>query len=45
MSHDRFTSVWDALEDTPQEAENLRLRSALMMLPSHCAISRRDPDA
>ncbi|HSO82789.1 helix-turn-helix domain-containing protein [Thiocapsa sp.] len=31
MSHDRFTSVWDALEDTPQEAENLRLRSALMM--------------
>jgi predicted XRE-type DNA-binding protein len=31
MSHDRFTSVWDALEDTPQEAENMRLRSALMM--------------
>lgn len=31
MSHDRFTSVWDALEYTPQEAENLRLRSALMM--------------
>jgi predicted XRE-type DNA-binding protein len=31
MSHDRFTSVWDALEDTPQEAENLRLRSVLMM--------------
>ncbi len=31
MSHDSFTSVWDALEDTPREAENLRLRSALMM--------------
>ncbi len=31
MSHDRFTSVWDALENTPQEAENLRLRATLMM--------------
>jgi predicted XRE-type DNA-binding protein len=25
-----FTSVWDALADTPEEAANLRLRSALM---------------
>lgn len=25
-----FSSVWDALADTPEEAENLRLRSALM---------------
>jgi predicted XRE-type DNA-binding protein len=24
-------SVWDALEDTPTQAENIRLRSALMM--------------
>ena len=28
---DRFTSVWDALEDDPVRAENLKLRSALMM--------------
>ncbi|WP_312977292.1 XRE family transcriptional regulator [Corynebacterium sp.] len=26
----RTTSVWDALADTPAEAENLRLRSALL---------------
>lgn len=32
----RFTSVWDALEDTPQEAENMKLRSTLMTaLRSH----------
>lgn len=31
MSTERFNSVWDAIEDTPQEAENLRLRSILMM--------------
>jgi predicted XRE-type DNA-binding protein len=30
MSHDRFASVWDAIEDTPEEAENMKLRSALM---------------
>ena len=27
----RFTSVWDALEDSPQEATNMRLRSKLMV--------------
>ncbi|PRP68666.1 transcriptional regulator [Chromobacterium amazonense] len=27
----RFDSIWDALEDTPEEAENMKLRSALMM--------------
>ena len=27
----RFASVWDAIEDTPEEAENMRLRSILMM--------------
>ena len=27
----RFSSVWDAIEDTPEEAENMRLRSILMM--------------
>ena len=30
MSNERPTSVWDALVDTPEEAENLRLRSKLM---------------
>ncbi|MFO1343202.1 helix-turn-helix domain-containing protein [Casimicrobium huifangae] len=27
---DRFSSVWDAIADTPEEAANLRLRSELM---------------
>ena len=27
----RFASVWDALEDTPEEAESMKLRSRLMM--------------
>ena len=27
----RFASVWDALEDTPQEAARIKVRSALMM--------------
>ena len=27
----RFASIWDAIEDTPQEAASLRARSALMM--------------
>jgi predicted XRE-type DNA-binding protein len=31
MSDERFTSVWDAIEDTPAAAENLKLRSALMI--------------
>lgn len=31
MSTERFATVWDAIEDTPQEAENLRLRSSLMI--------------
>ena len=30
MSKQRFASVWDAIEDTPEEAENMKLRSALM---------------
>ena len=29
-SKKRFESVWDAIEDTAQEAENMKLRSALM---------------
>jgi predicted XRE-type DNA-binding protein len=31
MSSERFDSVWDAVEDTPAQAENMRLRSTLMM--------------
>jgi predicted XRE-type DNA-binding protein len=31
MSDQSFTSVWDAIEDTPEEAENMKLRSALML--------------
>ena len=30
MSTQKFTSVWDAIEDTPEEAENMKLRSVLM---------------
>jgi len=30
MSEQRFNSVWDAIENTPEEAENLKVRSALM---------------
>lgn len=31
MSNARFESVWDALEDTPAQAENMKLRSSLML--------------
>ena len=31
MSSQRFASVWDAIEDTPEEAENMKVRSTLMM--------------
>lgn len=27
----RFASVWDALEDTPQEAASMKARSSLIM--------------
>lgn len=30
MSNQRFASVWDAIEDTPEVAENMKLRSVLM---------------
>lgn len=30
-SKKRFTSVWDAIEDTPQGAASMKARSALMM--------------
>lgn len=31
MSNERFASVWDAIEDTAEVAENMKLRSVLMM--------------
>ncbi|PRY04870.1 putative XRE-type DNA-binding protein [Paraburkholderia sp. BL25I1N1] len=31
MSNRTFSSVWDAIEDTPEQAENMKLRSVLMM--------------
>ena len=31
MSTEKFESVWDAIEDTPEAAENMKLRSTLMM--------------
>ncbi|HEJ9470521.1 TPA: XRE family transcriptional regulator, partial [Pseudomonas aeruginosa] len=31
MINESFASVWDAIEDTPSEAENMKLRSALRM--------------
>lgn len=31
MKRDQFESVWDAIEDTPVEAENMKLRSSLMI--------------
>ncbi len=30
MSKQQYASIWDAIEDTPEEAENMKLRSALM---------------
>ena len=36
MSKQQYASVWDAIEATPAEAENMKLRSELMMaLKSH----------
>lgn len=38
MSNETFASVWDAIEDTPEEAENMKLRSGLMIaLKTHIA--------
>lgn len=46
MSSQRFNNVWDAIEDTPEEAENMKLRSVLMMeLKNHivrCGMSQMD---
>ena len=38
MSNNGFTSVWDAIESDPGQAENMKLRSRLMMaLRDHIA--------
>lgn len=38
MKKQRFTSVWDAIENTPEQAANMRLRSELMIaLKDHLA--------
>ena len=38
MTKQRFASVWDAIEDTPEEAENMKLRSTLIVaLKKHVA--------
>jgi predicted XRE-type DNA-binding protein len=38
MSKKKFTSVWDAIEDSPAAAENMKLRASLMMaLKDHIA--------
>ena len=38
MSKKRFASVWDAIEGTPEKAENMKLRSSLMIaLKEHLA--------
>jgi len=38
MSKNRFASVWDAIEGTHEEAENMKLRSTLMIaLKAHLA--------
>lgn len=40
MKKQTFSSVWDAIENTPAEAENMRLRSMLMT-----ALQQRYADA
>ena len=38
MSKKRFANVWDAIEETPAQAENMKLRSTLIMaLKDHIA--------
>lgn len=41
MSDERYASVWDAIEADPGQAENMKLRSQLMMaLRDHLARER-----
>jgi predicted XRE-type DNA-binding protein len=41
MSTEALESVWDALEDTPAEAANMRLRSSLMIAISEAVAAWR----
>lgn len=44
MNEHRFDSVWDAIEDTPEEAATMKLRSSLMMaLQQQIAHNRLSP--
>ncbi|WP_455286001.1 helix-turn-helix domain-containing protein [Cupriavidus necator] len=46
MTNPRFQSVWDAIEDTPAEAENMKLRSELMIaLKRHISRAELTQDA
>lgn len=36
MANERYTSVWDALADSPEEAENLRVRAKLIRAIASC---------
>ncbi|MBV8603767.1 MAG: XRE family transcriptional regulator [Pelomonas sp.] len=41
MAENRTASVWDAIEDSPEAAENMKLRSKLMMaLKTHIESSQ-----
>jgi predicted XRE-type DNA-binding protein len=31
VSNERFANVWDAIEDTPAQAENMKVRASLML--------------
>ncbi|SEJ78186.1 helix-turn-helix domain-containing protein [Achromobacter sp. NFACC18-2] len=35
MRNSQYDSVWDAIEDCPAQAENMKLRSVLMMALKH----------
>lgn len=38
MKNERFASVWDPIGNAPEEAENMKLRSSLMLaLKKHLA--------
>ena len=39
MTTETFESVWDALEDTPTEAENMKLRSRLTIAISEAVVA------
>ena len=44
ISHEKFASVWDAVEPTRAEAQNMKLRSDLMMaLKAHLARTGLSP--